>query len=421
MNLQAPGPRVTFQDFPVEIIRIIFVYSLPDDPLDHKQPDIRIAPMLLCRVCSQWRSIALQSPGLWAYLHYCVRALRYRGVETGFSLNRIYPVPVALEFLKWWWSNLNANHPFHFRFYAYSKGPIFLPKDGSHVQQHILVTLFNLAQHLDINSNTTGLIHDESPALSFPNLETLRIRHDISTLLNASDFVSLFPEHPISNLYLQRYWLDDVFKRPIVAWSTLTCLIFEVVYLTSNDWFNLIRACDNLQFGYFGLNIRSRDSGDPRLANPPHFTHLHLRELVVRWGRWGPWDGDPSSCNVGQYFLKNLLLPSLTTFRLSARLETQDLHCILKSLPSFTTFYWVTGNSIWFRPCDDEHFLQIHSRRVTPPSRCPSRNPPIHSKGVTPRHPHHPTNFICVYRRADDRLYQQSLFVELFATGRADK
>jgi hypothetical protein len=368
--------------------------------------------MLLCRVCSKWRSIALQSPGLWAYLHYRVPILEHREQETVLRTG-IYPV--AFKFLKWWRCNLNENHPFHFRFYANSSSPIFNPEGESHVQEHILVTLFNLAQHLDINGEITRLIRDESPASSFPNLEALRIRHDITSFVWDPHLPFLCPEHPILKLHMQQFWLHDVFQRPLVSWSSLTHLIFEGVYLLSSGWFDLIRACVNLQFGYFDLNILTRDLEDPRLANPPHFTHRHLRELVVRW------DNYSSTCNLGQYFLKNLFLPSLTTFRLSARLKTQDLHCIFKLLPSFTTFYCVTRNSIWFRPCDDEHFLQINSRRETPPSRDPSRNPPIHPQGVTPRHPNHPSNFICVNRKAEDRIYQQSLFVELFATGRADR
>jgi hypothetical protein len=411
MRFQASDPRVTFQDLPVEIIHLLFVYSLPDNPLDHKQPDLRIAPMLLCRVCSQWRSIALKSPGLWAYLHHRVPLPKQE------MLRRTGIYPIALDFLKWWRCNLNENHPFHFRFYADCNQQILRPEGRPLVQEHILVTLFNLAQHLDINCKISWLVHDEDPMLSFPNLETLRIRYDLGWLYSASQFFPLRPKHPILKLHMQHFKLDDVYKRPIVSWSSLTHLVFEGVQLSSGEWFDLIRACVNLQFGYFDLDItRASVSEDPRLANPPHFTHRHLREFVVRC------DDHYTTGNIDQYLLKNLFFPSLTTFRLSARLTTQDLHYILKSLPFFTTLYWVAGNSIWFRPCDDEHFLQIHSRRVTPSSRrYRNRNPPIATQGVTPRHPNHPSNFICVYRRADDRIYQQSLLIELFATGRADK
>ena len=328
-----------------------------------------------------------------------------------------YRIPIALEFLKWWQCNLSANHPFHFTFYANSCGPIFRPEDKSHGQEPILVALFNLAQHLDIDGKIMRLIHAESPPLSFPNLETLRIRYDINSFLFDSHLFSLRPEHPILKLHMQSFRLDDVFKGPIVSSTSLMHLIFEDVYLSGCEWFDLIRACVNLQFGYFGLKILTHaNSEDPRLANPPHFTHRHLRELVIRWQGDCYYPG-----NLGQYLLKNLFLPSLTAFRLSARLTIQDLHCIFNLMPPFTTSYWVAGNSIWFRPCDDEHFLQIHSRHVTPSSRDPNRNPPIHCQDVTPRHPNHSTNFICVYKRADDRIYQQSLFVKLFATGRADK
>ena len=411
MKIQASYSRVTLQDFPVEIIHLIFVYSLPDDPLDHKQPDIRIAPMLLCRVCSQWRSIAFQSPGLWAYLYHCISTIPG---EEPVRRTRIYPID--LEFLEWWRWNLNETHAFHFRLNASCYRPIFLPEDEPDVQEHVLLTLFNLSRHLDINCKVALSIHinRESLALSLPNLETLYIRHDVDFPHSASQFFPLLPEHPIPKLHIQNFQLDDVYKRPIVLWSSLTHLIFEDVYISTGEWFDLLRACVNLQFGHFDAYIQ-RDSDHPHLANPPHFTHRHLRELVIRW------HDNYYSRHLGRYSLKNLSLPSLTTLRLSVPLRTQDLDCILDSLPSFTTLYWVAGNSIWFRSCDDGHILQIHSRRITPPNHPPNRNHPTHSQGVIPRHSNHPAKFVCVYRRGDDRIYQQSLFVELFATGRTDK
>ncbi|KAJ7085012.1 hypothetical protein C8R43DRAFT_1115408 [Mycena crocata] len=50
---------------PTEITCEFFVYCLPDPPT---LADKTIAPMLLMRVCRQWRQIALNEPRLWASL-----------------------------------------------------------------------------------------------------------------------------------------------------------------------------------------------------------------------------------------------------------------------------------------------------------------------------------------------------------------
>ncbi|THH16266.1 hypothetical protein EW146_g4337 [Bondarzewia mesenterica] len=50
-------------DCPPEVISEIFFHALPDDP---RQPiSIDAVPILLTRVCKQWRTIALSSPRLW--------------------------------------------------------------------------------------------------------------------------------------------------------------------------------------------------------------------------------------------------------------------------------------------------------------------------------------------------------------------
>jgi len=100
MDLQiASKPPVAFQDFPAEIIEEVFDYCLPDNTLDQKQPNVRIAPMLLCHVCSQWRSIALQSPKLWMCLYHVVRVPLYQKEESGLLQKGIHPT--NLEFLEW--------------------------------------------------------------------------------------------------------------------------------------------------------------------------------------------------------------------------------------------------------------------------------------------------------------------------------
>ncbi|KAJ6448443.1 hypothetical protein C8R45DRAFT_160754 [Mycena sanguinolenta] len=50
---------------PTEIISRIFIECLPDNCI----PSARHAPLLLTRVCRQWKAIALSTCGLWSSLH----------------------------------------------------------------------------------------------------------------------------------------------------------------------------------------------------------------------------------------------------------------------------------------------------------------------------------------------------------------
>ncbi|KAJ7166746.1 hypothetical protein C8R46DRAFT_1271683, partial [Mycena filopes] len=47
---------------PVEITAEILGHCLPDTPAP---PSLRIAPMMLTRICRQWRNIACSTPRLW--------------------------------------------------------------------------------------------------------------------------------------------------------------------------------------------------------------------------------------------------------------------------------------------------------------------------------------------------------------------
>ena len=364
-------PVATFwQDLPTEILANIFVYTLPDDALEKAQPNVRISPMLLCHVCSKWRSIALQLPRLWMCLYHFVRVLSYVKKESGLLRRGIDPI--SREFLEWWWCNLGKNYPFHFRLHAGFGRWSFIPEEAlpvqqcfdageSFVQDPILVTLFNLAEHLDIDHHKAWMIH-RCPELTFPNLETLRIREDPLASSLPRKIYPLRFEPPIPKLHFQNLDLTPAFlEKPTISWSSLTHLVFDVVHLSSGTWFDLIRCCVNLEFGHFELRLPDYYSEDLLLPNPPYFTHLHLRRLVIGWHDY--------ERDCGQIMLKNLFLPSLTAFRISARLTTQKLHRILESTPSLVELHLgckVAPNNIWYWPGHDEDHVPNSLSKYAP-------------------------------------------------------
>ncbi|KAJ7286479.1 hypothetical protein C8J57DRAFT_1287762 [Mycena rebaudengoi] len=59
---------------PSEIISEIFLHCLP--PAEFIDVDMSTAPLLLCRICRQWKQIALATPGLWSSLRLDVNDFR---------------------------------------------------------------------------------------------------------------------------------------------------------------------------------------------------------------------------------------------------------------------------------------------------------------------------------------------------------
>ncbi|KAJ7817051.1 hypothetical protein B0H14DRAFT_2374216, partial [Mycena olivaceomarginata] len=79
---------------PVEITSEIFLHCLSVNPA---QPNARLAPLLLGRICRLWRNIAYTDPKLWASLGLHIWGRK--GLEFGVQdwLRRAGSVPLALS------------------------------------------------------------------------------------------------------------------------------------------------------------------------------------------------------------------------------------------------------------------------------------------------------------------------------------
>ena len=307
---------LAFQDFPPEIIGEVFLHSLPDNILERRQPSVRIAPMLLCHVCSNWRSIALRLPQLWMRLFH-VSHFSNRG-NSGIFVDGIRSSD--LEFLAWWRSNLGENS-LHLCFYiGWCEPRCLCPIIPSPIQKPVLVALFAFVRHLELDLSTVRAIGECTQVDSlkmFPLLETLRINTEIRQVVP-----------------------PDVFSKPILPWSSLTHVVFNSAHLLSGMWFDLFPAFVNLQSGYFKLYTMNPQE----LGNPARRTHHNLRQLAVAWNL---------PLGHGQYLLRNVFLPSLTALRISLNLTAEDLHCILESTPSLVELHLgceVATADIWDSP-----------------------------------------------------------------------
>ncbi|KAJ7623480.1 hypothetical protein FB45DRAFT_1061385 [Roridomyces roridus] len=83
---------------PPEITALIFVHCLPDD--EFIEPDPSVTPLVLLRICKQWRQIAVATPTLWSSLFIDFEWFHYReAVDVLFCdwISRSGSVPLAIK------------------------------------------------------------------------------------------------------------------------------------------------------------------------------------------------------------------------------------------------------------------------------------------------------------------------------------
>ncbi|KAF5350775.1 hypothetical protein D9758_010368 [Tetrapyrgos nigripes] len=99
-------------EIPTELLAKIFIHCLPsesesDDSMAHSSFRLQDAPLLLTKVCREWRSVALHEPRLWCTLHVRIpRAVNTKNLEFWESrmegirkwLDRSGQVPLSLAF-----------------------------------------------------------------------------------------------------------------------------------------------------------------------------------------------------------------------------------------------------------------------------------------------------------------------------------
>ncbi|KAF7321186.1 F-box domain-containing protein [Mycena chlorophos] len=94
-----PTPGVPL---PVELITEIFLFCAPTLAELHDRPLKDLPPLLLTRVCRDWRSIALSIPELWQTVHCTIPAVTWEAAATTGNAK------TALAFLELWLSRAQA-------------------------------------------------------------------------------------------------------------------------------------------------------------------------------------------------------------------------------------------------------------------------------------------------------------------------
>ncbi|KAF8175327.1 hypothetical protein BJ912DRAFT_988849 [Pholiota molesta] len=273
---------------PYDVLGEIFIDCLPQYPLLYQQPDKRIAPILLCHICSSWRMVALSSATLWTHLSYSVTITEEddSGVDTA-SWSTC--AKRDLEFIQWWRTHQGLISPF-LNFSSNVGRP-----DGEVMERltgdtnALLLDYIASAQYLELDAFFWDHIYRSGPAgYQFLKLHTLI---SAQAWRGHCRFHRVLQHHALPalrRLLVNDRELSDTVNFP-EYWSRLTHIALQVSTSIDN-WFSFIRAVPSMEWGHFDIeSLTSADYTAPRRSSLPQLATLRVavqgnvaRHLVTR-------------------------------------------------------------------------------------------------------------------------------------------
>jgi hypothetical protein len=246
------------QQIPTEILGEIFLHCLPPE----RHPSSRHAPLLLCKICLRWRSVALSLNQLWNEI-----SLLY-DYTNGSPNNTVW---VA----KQWFDRAGSIAPLSFTVCYIDKGFCnFLLKE-------LMIPFANRLYHIDIFWDEEA---DFMPffALCPTTLQSAALRFSEcpdTTTITHIDVTSL-RKMTLSTVTSS---LSDQLCHEILSWGRLTHLMIT----ESTDaqiLVDLLSRCNNLQRGAFvvvGIDHRSLTELLPTLNQTVTLPHLYDFEMTL--------------------------------------------------------------------------------------------------------------------------------------------
>ncbi|KIM81226.1 hypothetical protein PILCRDRAFT_821679 [Piloderma croceum F 1598] len=198
---------------PVEVIAHIFCCSLPD------KPDLRVSrsPLVLGRVCGDWRKIALSTPRLWSSLHL------------EFWLKRSTPFTIIA--IETWFSRSHDC-------------PLTLAVHGTDLAPPLAQCLAKFSerwQHLDLDTPASSLAYLSAIRNRLPRLQSLNLRLCLDDN-DVTQVVDTFENAPqLRAVVLPHHTKHSLFQLP---WHQLTKLIVSGIAI--EDVLSALHCCPNL-------------------------------------------------------------------------------------------------------------------------------------------------------------------------------
>ncbi|KAJ7086330.1 hypothetical protein B0H15DRAFT_740640, partial [Mycena belliarum] len=281
---------------PQDVLQEIFLACIPT--ARNAVMSAQEAPILLCRICSAWRTIALSIPALWASLHLPLQHV-FEGTSTGppiMWLERSGRCPLSL-------SIVGARTMEHFEAYESEFiDPLFDYLEGcAHRWQSI-----DLASEWD-----EGIMRLKD--MYSPILVTAKIRGVLSEIVE----LKLLTSPSLRRVHLQiTGYLDKGVADLPLRWGCLTHLILHAFVdrypqsgLSPTMMLDILARCPRLISFTADTNNSSENSLPDSSAVAPLILR-RLRELILCRCN------SPVGPNSVSHILRNLIMPELRTIQL---------------------------------------------------------------------------------------------------------
>lgn len=224
---------------PSDVLVRVFEYCLPEFP----GPRTTEAPLLLCWVCSLWRSVAFEASQLWNVLYI------YDGWRTSSAINLLPR-----------WFNSAGNRPldFHYHDRSYSSSP--------QCELDNLVPYSNQIKRLSYDGPTLAPL---TLFLSLPDsrvelLETVSLVSSLRRGDSTSVMITAFESAPrLRQVFLavepENFRSPSAFTLP---WGQLTDLNITSI-LRWPEWCRIFSACNSLKIAKFFIDFHPDDDITP--------------------------------------------------------------------------------------------------------------------------------------------------------------
>ncbi|KAK6978091.1 hypothetical protein R3P38DRAFT_3120659 [Favolaschia claudopus] len=309
------GTLSCIRRFPPEILSIVFIFCCDGD-ISSKDEVYTIvhpnrAPMLLTRICSRWRQIALDTPRLWDNVHLHTTLFAKGDVEEFIPdiLRRSHSLPLSIT----------IDTPL-----AIINGATWLALDGVNDYNGRWLDLLwtDRTIRLRLRSITLDLYEDEHeshifplPETEFPALANLALTLEGNSEPDLVQILDAFKHAPLlHSLELEVQFCSDVMIKSTFPWHQLTTLKMSLA-LTSKAAHTILVQCTSLERTKFD-NIHPWDSD---ISPPPPAPALlsQLRDFDFEWR-----DGSQTGMVLGGLSLPQLRSLAITSL---SRSDWEDL------------------------------------------------------------------------------------------------